>query len=827
MRATFREQCAALYPTSAQARMVADEAGIATGRVRFDHGADVFWAEIINEAAEQGPAALNRLKLYVHREFPDVVPAPPPTAVTDAPEGPLAAWLDEQWRLLRRVKILGFQRQERVHLTLDEVFVELRTRVGFWGPACAEKMRFGPEVDGHMRDAHVELPGALALMVEAGKRGLILIGDPGAGKTTLLKHLFCRVRAEGSAAVGLPPDLQPVFLRFADLTEADRRSDGLAAFVRRVAGKRHGDAAEDLIGGRQLFLLDGLDEVRDAATRAAVCRWLEEEVHRWPQACFVASCRYAAWRGESRLANDFLPAEVEWLSEERVREYVPRWYRAVYLGLMVRPEKAEEAQERAAALLDALLDPERQVVYGLRQMTQNPMLLSLLCLVHYAGDALPERRVGLYHECVGFLLKTWAQEKGHAGLPVDQARLVLQPLAWAMHRQQAAGDGPKDRPMTFTGAEARAVVEGPLAGMPQLQLDAQDFLDTAREVCGVLSGTDVDTYEFPHLSFQEYLAASHAADEHLYDALVDGMGDAFWREAILLAFSMPGVFKPLMQAVVRRGEVAAHLDLLNEGFRLAPMVDPAPFLPALRRPRGWRAWFGRGPDLREVAAIFSLFRNRPLPTITAAAEAWADHPAVAAPVGIEAHRPGRFLRPAGSPVGIEWVEIAPGAFWMGSSNEKGHPVHDPEAWDNELPPFRLEMPTAYRIARHPTTNADYGVFVKATGREPPAEWSNSRFNAPKQPVVGVNWADARAFCDWLNTTAAVPAGWRADLPTEAEWEYAARGGDGRRYPWGDALPEAERANFGGQGLELVGRHPLGRSPWGVEEMAGTVWEWCL
>ncbi|MCA9538477.1 MAG: SUMF1/EgtB/PvdO family nonheme iron enzyme [Myxococcales bacterium] len=208
----------------------------------------------------------------------------------------------------------------------------------------------------------------------------------------------------------------------------------------------------------------------------------------------------------------------------------------------------------------------------------------------------------------------------------------------------------------------------------------------------------------------------------------------------------------------------------------------------------------------------------------------------------------RAIEPASAPrltqtaIAIEWIHIAPGAFWMGSSHEQGHATFDPEAFDDELPPLRLEMPAGFRIARHPTTNADFAAFLKATGHRPPEEWGNPRFSAPDQPVVGVDWMDAHAFCAWLDTTDAVPDGWRADLPTEAEWEYAARGSVGRRYPWGNAPSDATRADYfappGGWTLEKgrahlqtsgplpVGRHPAGRSPWGVEEMAGTVWEWC-
>src|SRR6185295_8900629 len=101
-------------------------------------------------------------------------------------------------------------------------------------------------------------------------------------------------------------------------------------------------------------------------------------------------------------------------------------------------------------------------------------------------------------------------------------------------------------------------------------------------------------------------------------------------------------------------------------------------------------------------------------------------------------------------------------------------------------------------------------------------------NDPAQPVVTVSWDDATAFTRWLTGKL---AGVAMRLPTEAEWEYAARGTDGRRYPWGNERPEASRATFGLPGDSgrpaVVGHTPGGVSPFGVHELAGTVLEWCL
>lgn len=114
---------------------------------------------------------------------------------------------------------------------------------------------------------------------------------------------------------------------------------------------------------------------------------------------------------------------------------------------------------------------------------------------------------------------------------------------------------------------------------------------------------------------------------------------------------------------------------------------------------------------------------------------------------------------------------------------------------------------------------EYGRFITAANRPPPKFFDDPRFNQPAQPVVGVAWEDARDYCEW--------AGKR--LPSEAEWEKAARGGDARRYPWGNE-PEPLKANMRGLADQYrytapVGSFSDGRSPYGVRDLAGNVWEW--
>lgn len=144
--------------------------------------------------------------------------------------------------------------------------------------------------------------------------------------------------------------------------------------------------------------------------------------------------------------------------------------------------------------------------------------------------------------------------------------------------------------------------------------------------------------------------------------------------------------------------------------------------------------------------------------------------------------------------------------------------------DDEESPRREIYLDAFYIDRFEVTTARYAKFLEATGSSyPPEGWEALDLNRGSDlPVVGVDWNDADAYCKW--------AGRR--LPTDSEWEKAARGADERRYPWGNESPGPDRANFENTspepydgGLAKVGGHPAGRSPYGVEDLAGNAAEW--
>jgi formylglycine-generating enzyme required for sulfatase activity len=133
----------------------------------------------------------------------------------------------------------------------------------------------------------------------------------------------------------------------------------------------------------------------------------------------------------------------------------------------------------------------------------------------------------------------------------------------------------------------------------------------------------------------------------------------------------------------------------------------------------------------------------------------------------------------------------------------------------ERPRHRVWLP-AFTIARQPVTNAEYDAFLAATGAAPPPFRADPRFSDPRQPVVGVCWEEAVAYCAWLGPD--------HRLPTEAEWERAARGGvENARYPWGDAPPDA--VSLPCPGPPRVGGGRV--NGFGLTDLSGCVHEWCL
>jgi formylglycine-generating enzyme required for sulfatase activity len=179
--------------------------------------------------------------------------------------------------------------------------------------------------------------------------------------------------------------------------------------------------------------------------------------------------------------------------------------------------------------------------------------------------------------------------------------------------------------------------------------------------------------------------------------------------------------------------------------------------------------------------------------------------------------------PGGAPV--EWILVPGGEFEMGAEGGEAEP--------DEGPKHKVTL-DAFYIGKHEVTNNQYQAFVKATGHRAPENCCDPKYNLwrgstlmdgiGELPVVNVSWDDAEAYCKWTG----------GRLPTEAEWEKAARGTDSRTYPWGNDAVTGNRTNYGIEGvtfwegpttLAKKDQYEFGKSPYGAYEMAGNVWEW--
>ena len=279
---------------------------------------------------------------------------------------------------------------------------------------------------------------------------------------------------------------------------------------------------------------------------------------------------------------------------------------------------------------------------------------------------------------------------------------------------------------------------------------------------------------------------------------------------MLLAQGNPSLFTPFMQQALHHPRFGKATELLGLILEESPEVPAAPFVAFLQEPPGTdpNHWAGQLTALRvlerlqveeELKNLADSLHSHPLPAL----REWVKSRTR------EVAQPVRMSKNGG----VELVVIPGGAFLIGSLSD------DSEAYDNEHPQHKVEVRPFY-LGRCSVTNEEYARFMQANADvKEPAYWAERNFNQARQPVVGVSWEDAQRFAEW--------AGGR--LPTEAEWEYAARAGTTTRYWWGGKVGR-NNANCDGCGSQWDNKQtaPVGSfapNPFGLHDLLGNVWEW--
>ncbi len=779
---------------------------------------------------------------------------------------------------------------------LDQVYVTLDTRTRVPLPDDEQAKQRARTVPG--REENERTLSALEAATQTKR--LILLGDPGSGKSTFVRQLSAWLIAarlkQREPLTEWEADLVPILVSLRELAprigglDLDRMSapdrerallaalwDHWRADLKQLNAADFADGLDDaLTNGQALLIFDGLDEVPEK-TRRAVREAVGAVLRAYPKVPrIIVTSRIRSYTGSAVLPG-FTDHTLAPFDQERIRQFIGAWYTAqVHLGRIDRDKADDRVRDLQAAALSS----------DLRELSSNPMLLTTMVIIHQTDVGLPRERVRLYKRAVEVLLSRWQTRKGiaisaelEAVLKDDlKLRAVVEKLAYETHRAQAQiGNAAQLRRIdvlaqvgntaNLTRKDVLAWLEAP-AYLGSIAL-ADQFLDYVDQRAGLLIGVGGDDgvhpseYNFPHRTFQEYLAGC---------GLVSGRGISreyreraregdFWHLAARLGAE---------ELYYNRRNVETLLDL---AYDLCPTAEP-------QQAADWRCvvWSGRMAVLAGAAEIRrdaekpdggQHYLDRLAPRLVAVLEGDVLGP-------IERAAAGRVLarlgdpRPAALTVdAMPFCFVPHGEFVMGDEDKE----HVNRSLDYD-----------YWISRYPITNAQFAAFVEAGGYGerrywPEAEahqvWQAGRvqgryddeprrqavdygdhFNLPNDPVVGIIWYEALAFARWLTETLRskqlLPDQYEVRLPSEAEWEKAARGGvqlptapligpvvatpeitlrqndrPRRVYPWGDQ-PDVDRANYDESKVGIptaVGTFARGASPYGAQDMSGNVWEW--
>jgi formylglycine-generating enzyme required for sulfatase activity len=447
----------------------------------------------------------------------------------------------------------------------------------------------------------------------------------------------------------------------------------------------------------------------------------------------------------------------------------------------------------------------------LPSLISTPLMTTMVVSVAWGETELPRERAKLYETCVKVILQGQyipddpdkvRKELVEWGGPWEEQRNWLARLALAMHEGgQGSAAVPEEHVRTALSQEL------PPANLVQ-------FLQAVRDRGGLLE-EKAELFQFMHLTFQEFLTARWLAKQRqdAWPHLQSHLTDAWWREVLLLTYGCAQMDHPPF--------AHAYLKWLSEPrgdgeARLAGLELAGAALLELERPN---------PDVRQQQAqlLAAMLTD---PRLSASGVMRARAGDTLARLGDPRFQENAWYLPDDERLGF--IEIPAGPFTMGSAPD------DLDALEAEKNQHTVLLPQ-YFIARYPVTVAQFRAFVADSGYA----WENTNLQQGllNHPVVYVSWYDALAYCTWLTEklqnmprllATFLCQGWRVILPSEAEWEKAARGTDGRRYPWGNT-PDPNRANYDGTGIgttSAVGCFAGGKSqPYGAEDMSGNVWEW--